>query len=314
MTTTIPAFTNTLGPLTTAWAPPASCTTGFAANNREAWLDQECTGNDFGANPSCWPPRTEGAASLSGALSTWGIYSPGTLCPSGKVAACSYDGSKNTGAFQFYFTPGPSETAIGCCPSGFFCYGDQKCAVSISSSTIATAQCSGGDAIDLATLSIPYTTTQSSSVATISTFTAIAPLLQLMYQSSDVSTASTTGSSSSSDTATSSGQGLSTGAAAGIGVGVGLGVVILAVAAFWFWRARRKNSRAAPQDRRSNAEDFRDSRHGGSDAKKPMELQGYSAIPEIDTSTRVEEVEGRGVDGPQVNATRVQKVTPVELA
>lgn len=115
-TTTIAAFTNTLGPLTTAWALPASCTTGFAANNHEAWLDQECSGNNFGANPSCWPPRTEGAASLSGALSTWGIYSPGTLCPSGKVAACSYDGSKNTGAFQFYFPPGPSETAIGCCP------------------------------------------------------------------------------------------------------------------------------------------------------------------------------------------------------
>lgn len=117
MTTSIAAFTNTLGPLTKAWAHPGYCTTGIAANNQEAWLDQHCIDDNPGGDPSCWPPRTEGAASLSGALSTWGIYSPGTACPSGKVAACSFDGSKNTGSFQFYFPPGPSETAIGCCPS-----------------------------------------------------------------------------------------------------------------------------------------------------------------------------------------------------
>lgn len=116
MTTSIPSFTNTLGPLTTAWAPPASCTVGLAANDQEAWLDQQCKDDTFGANKACWPPRTEGAASLSGALSTWGIYSPGTICPSGKVPACSYDGSKSTGGFQFYFHPGSSQTAIGCCP------------------------------------------------------------------------------------------------------------------------------------------------------------------------------------------------------
>lgn len=117
MSTTIPAFTNTLGPLPTAWALPASCTTGLAANNHEAWLHQSCVGSNFERNPSCWPPRTEGAASLSSALSTWGIYSPGTACPSGMISACGFDGSMNTGAYQFYFPPGPSETAIGCCPS-----------------------------------------------------------------------------------------------------------------------------------------------------------------------------------------------------
>lgn len=117
MSTSVPSFTNTLGPLTTAWAPPASCSVGLAANDAEAWLDQQCKDDTFGADKSCWPPRTEGAASLSGALSTWGIYSPGTICPSGKYVACSYDGSKSTGGFQFYFHPGSSQTAIGCCPS-----------------------------------------------------------------------------------------------------------------------------------------------------------------------------------------------------
>lgn len=117
MSTTMPVFTNTLGPLPTAWALPASCTTGLAADNHEAWLHQSCVGSNFERNPSCWPPRTEGAASLSSALSTWGIYSPGTACPSGMTSACGFDGSMNTGAFQFYFPPGPSQTAIGCCPS-----------------------------------------------------------------------------------------------------------------------------------------------------------------------------------------------------
>lgn len=117
MSSSVPSFTNTLGPLTTEWAQPASCTTGFAAADDEAWLNQRCTDGSFAANPDCWPPRTEGAASRSGALSTWGIYSPGIICPSGKVAACSYDGSQSTGGFQFYFHPGSSQTAIGCCPS-----------------------------------------------------------------------------------------------------------------------------------------------------------------------------------------------------
>ncbi|KAK2607778.1 hypothetical protein N8I77_006430 [Diaporthe amygdali] len=318
MSTSIAAFTNTLGPLTTAWAQPASCTTGVAANNHEAWLDQSCVGDSFGGNPSCWPPRTEGAASLSGALSTWGIYSPGTACPSGKVAACSYDGSKSTGAFQFYFPPGPSETAIGCCPSGYFCYGEQKCALSISSSTVSTLQCSDGRAVDLATLSIPYTTTQSSSVATISTFSAYAPLLQLMYQSSDISSTtsppSTTSTSSGQETNSSGGQGLSTGASAGIGVGVGLGVIILAAAAFWFWRVRRKNMKTAAPNHASNSENFRDSRPGGSEAKSPQELQGYLTVPEIDSRTTLQEVPGGGLDGPRVDAARVQQISPVELA
>lgn len=72
--------------------------------------------------------------------------------------------------------------------------------------------------------------------------------------------------------------------------------------------------KTAPQDHRSNAEGFRDNRHGGLEAKQPLELQGYTAVPEIDSSTRLEEVDGRGVDGPQMSAGRVQRASPVELA
>lgn len=202
---------------------------------------------------------------------------------------------------------------------GFFCYGEQKCALSISSSTVPTAHCSGGSTVDLATLSIPYTTTESSSVATISTFSVYAPLLQLMYQSSDVSTTTSSSSSitpisSGTETDSSGSRRLSTGASAGIGVGVGLGVVIVAGAAFWSWRMKRKNMKAAASDQRSNPENFRDSRPGVLDAKSPLELQGYNTVPEIDSHTRLEELEGDGGNGPRVDIARGPQNPPVELA
>lgn len=110
-------------------------------------------------------------------------------------------------------------------------------------------------------------------------------------------------------------QGLSTGTSAGIGVGVGLGVVILAAAsAFWFWRVRRKGTKAAMPGHRSSAENFRDSRPGVSEVKSPLELQEYNTVPEIDSHTRLQEVQGEGVDGPRVDAARVKKNTPVVLA
>lgn len=203
---------------------------------------------------------------------------------------------------------------------GFFCYGEQKCALSIFSSTVPTAHCSGGRTVDLDTLSIPYTTTESSSVATISTFSVYAPLLQLMYQSSDVSTTTTPSSSSimpsssGEETDSSGNLGLSKGASAGIGVGVGLGVVILAAAIFWFWRVRRKDMKMAASDHRPNSDNFRDSRPGVLEAKSPLELQGYHTVPEIDSHTRLQEVQGEGVHGSRVDAARVQPNPPVELA
>lgn len=202
---------------------------------------------------------------------------------------------------------------------GFFCYAEQKCALSISSSTVSTAQCSGGRAVDLATLSIPYTTTENSSITTISTFSAYAPLLQLMYQSSDVSTttsssSSTTSSSKGQGTNSSGSQGLSTGASAGIGVGVGLGVVILVGAAFWYWRVRQKNMNTKASDERPDAGNFADGRAGGVETKSPLELQGHNTVPEIDSRTRFQEVGGGGVDEPRVSTARVKRISPVELA
>lgn len=184
---------------------------------------------------------------------------------------------------------------------------------------MSTAQCSGGRAVDLTTLSIPYTTTESSSITTISTFTAHAPLLQIMYQSSDISPATTSSSSTTSTssvqtTNSSGGQGLSTSASAGIGVGVGLGVVILAGAAFWYWRVRQKNLKTKASDGRPDAGNLPDGRVGGVETKSPSELQGHKTVPEIDSRTRFQEVDGVGVEGPRVDGARGQQVPPVELA
>lgn len=119
MATTTATTTNILGPLTTTFTQPASCT--VAVGNCDtcdiAWLDQHCISTGFDGNTGCFPPTTSGASSKTYALSTWGVYSPGLICPSGHSAACSYDGSASTGDFNFYFPPGASETAIGCCPS-----------------------------------------------------------------------------------------------------------------------------------------------------------------------------------------------------
>lgn len=189
------------------------------------------------------------------------------------------------------------------------------CAV-ISSSIVPVVRCSGGTTVDLSTLSVPYTTTESSSVATTTTLSAYAPLLQIMYQSSDVLT-TTTSSSSSSITTTSSGQGTnssgnqgsSTGTSASIGVSVGLGVVILATAAFYFWRIKRKNTRIAAPGQQFNAENVWNGSSG-----EFWELQGYHRVPGIDSHTNLQEVQGGAVVGQRAGAGRVQQISPVELA
>lgn len=153
-------------------------------------------------------------------------------------------------------------------------------------------------------------------MATISAFSVYAPLLQLMYQRSDLSSTTTTVLSSASTPATSSGertsssgsQALSTADLVGIGVGVGLSIVVLAGAAYWFWRGRRKNSKPVATDNRTSAEP------GGSEVKSPHELQGHDTVPEIDSRARLQEVQGEGVDGPRLGGGRMQQSPPVELA
>lgn len=67
-------------------------------------------------------------------------------------------------------------------------------------------------------------------------------------------------------------------------------------------------------DDRPDAENFQGDRAGGVETKSPSELQGHKSVPEIDSRTRFQEVDGVGMEGSRVDGARGQQVPPVELA
>ncbi|KAI0380903.1 hypothetical protein F5Y04DRAFT_256208 [Hypomontagnella monticulosa] len=257
-----------LGPLTTTWPVPPACTVavGACSTCNFGWLGQTCAGsNTVQDATTCWPPRTSGAFTPSQPLLAWGVYSPGIACPSGYRTACSYDGAKQTGDFNFFFSPRASETAIGCCPTGYTCsLGEigQTCFAAMTTSSLPTVTCDAGTSAQFEFLTIPFAVPVSDSAKIISTFTAFAPLFQLNHQASDLPTtgqgvtstgskptsSSTTGDIGSTTslqtppTSSPESQGLSAGASAGIGVGVALGAILLGVGAFLMYRSRKRKA------------------------------------------------------------------------
>lgn len=113
-----------LGPLTTTFTQPPSCTTAMVepdASGLFAFLGHTCgvsNGNDFGFDDtSCWPATSSGAAAPSTSLQGWGFYSPGTICPSGYASACSATGGAGSlTGWPIQFELLDRETAVGCCP------------------------------------------------------------------------------------------------------------------------------------------------------------------------------------------------------
>lgn len=121
-----------LGPLTTSWSIPPSCTVNLQPcptcddvlfqGQRCAIEDDEDADDDRGAptgtlqdDPECWPPTTSDVPNPQHPLRGWGFYSPGLACPTGYVSACTaVHGSTADWDIQFRLTAG--ETAIGCCP------------------------------------------------------------------------------------------------------------------------------------------------------------------------------------------------------
>ncbi|KAK6361215.1 hypothetical protein TWF730_004957 [Orbilia blumenaviensis] len=268
-TTTVTTYTrNVLGPLTTAFTADPSCTIPAIycpqEGNCYGWKAQTCI-NGAVDQSFCWPPWTAGAATSTTpeALRGWGLYSPGLVCPHGHTMACSttFGGEGN---FQFQFPATVGETAVGCCPSGYFCQRTnvaQTCVFTATSITLEAVVCS--DLLRSPTeFIIPTTFTTdtdetSTEVVTISTQTLFAPLFQLNWRevdlpktsSSSSSTAGglnapTGGSSSGSDKAVNNDGGLSVAAKAGIGAGVGVLVLLIIGALIWFWksRARRRDA------------------------------------------------------------------------
>lgn len=127
----------TLGPLTSTWTAPASCsvTVQQCQTCGQAWLGQTCfasttaSSTNYGVedNSNCWPPRSSASAKTP-PLGGWGFYSPGLACPTGMTSACSATGGGSSGwAVQFSLLD--KETAVGCCPqylprSNQFCISD----------------------------------------------------------------------------------------------------------------------------------------------------------------------------------------------
>lgn len=160
-----------LGPLTTTWTPPASCSTPtwlcIENDCRNVWQGQMCVSGGIQDDYRCWPLTSEGAKfPLSyPPLLGWGFYSPGVVCPAGYTSACSATvgdddlGSTTGFAFQFALTRG--ETAIGCCQSGYTCsqhpYYGQTCKLH-------------GDGLSTST-TLPYSVCENGSVRSVGRFT-----------------------------------------------------------------------------------------------------------------------------------------------
>ncbi|KUI52869.1 hypothetical protein VP1G_00007 [Cytospora mali] len=178
-----------LGPLTTTFTQPPSCTIAVAGhddNGLAGFLARTCAlsqGSDMGSDDaSCWPSTSSGATTPSAPFQGWGFYSPGTICPTGYSSACSATGGTSSSSgwpVQFQLLDG--ETAVGCCPSGYMCgnAGGQTCIQTATSATFATASCELGKMVDSGTVVMPATS------ATITAATLFAPMFQINWQSSD---------------------------------------------------------------------------------------------------------------------------------
>lgn len=110
-----------LGPLTTAWSMPDSCT-NFVVNCAECtfgFRGQQCVAGTSSTNAedhtTCWPPAISRAGTPRHPFIGWGFYSPGLACPTGYTTACTAQhGGRAEWDIQFTLVPG--ETAVGCCP------------------------------------------------------------------------------------------------------------------------------------------------------------------------------------------------------
>lgn len=112
-----------LGPLTSIWTPPASCSVPIAdgpytdEGRTAAYRDQTCaTAASSGIYDAsqCWPPTAASAAAATPPFLARGFYSPGLVCPSGYSSACTAVGGSAVSGWTPEYTVAPMETAVGC--------------------------------------------------------------------------------------------------------------------------------------------------------------------------------------------------------
>ncbi|KAF2650022.1 hypothetical protein K491DRAFT_609654, partial [Lophiostoma macrostomum CBS 122681] len=190
-----------LGPLTTTFIPPSQCSRVFLAcpTCDSAWQGLSC--DSQGApqdDTACWPTATSYPVQSQAALSGFGFYSPGLICPTGYSSACSAVSTRPNepaptaivtsapmnGSFQFPMVEG--ETAVGCCPTGYTCaqypgHGWQTCHQVATSTMLKAVTCGSGRGLGVNGLNIPTT----AGAKTISKMDMWAPLVQINWQSTD---------------------------------------------------------------------------------------------------------------------------------
>jgi len=92
-------FRTIIGSLTTTFTPAPTCTIPIieCSTCNNAWQAQTCfsiNANSYSVedNVNCWPPRSASATTPSPPFFGWGFYSPGLVCPTGLIPACSATG------------------------------------------------------------------------------------------------------------------------------------------------------------------------------------------------------------------------------
>lgn len=188
-----------LGPLTATFTQPPECTTAVAQVSGEELLGRlaEVCGAETGAvDTACWPTTTAGVSGPSTDSPGWGFYSPGIVCPAGHTSACSATGGLlGPRDWSLQYTLSASETAVGCCPNGYACdnLGGQTCVQTTTSLAVPTTDCGSGD--------------DSNAILPRQTATAVtllAPMFQIVWQSSDLIPGPAASSTSSQPTETGS--------------------------------------------------------------------------------------------------------------
>ncbi|POS79232.1 hypothetical protein DHEL01_v202390 [Diaporthe helianthi] len=167
-----------LGPLTTTFTQPPECKTAVAQVGGNALFGRlaEVCGAETGAvDTACWPTTSAGVSGPSTESPGWGFYSPGIACPAGHTSACSATGGLlGPKDWSLQYTLSARETAVGCCPNGYACdnLGGQTCVQTTTSLAVPTTNCGSED-----NMILPRQTATA--------VTLLAPMFQIVWQSSD---------------------------------------------------------------------------------------------------------------------------------
>ncbi|KAI9667107.1 MAG: hypothetical protein M1831_001284 [Alyxoria varia] len=279
-----------LGPLTTTFTPPPSCSFLYAVGETEFNRASTC-GDFYGDDLSCWPPPTARVREKVADLAGYGIYSPGLYCPKGHATACRATAG-NYGGFSFQFPLGGGETAVGCCPTGYECdpqiatgpsqYCFQTLSRGETTQIVAAPSCSG----DIITHDFPKTVSASGdddSSTVYSDATLFAPLFQLVWKGSDRREGDLNNSAASAaDAEGGDDDGSSNvGAIAGGVVGGVAGLAILLVVFFWLLR-RAKKRRQVGKSNQEEAAEYHAPAGTGKEREYLAEVDGDNVKCELD--------------------------------